>query len=436
MRTESFNTKKEKGWEAPFFTIWGGQAFSLFGSSLAGFTLVWWLTDSAGSATVLAIGTLMQILPQILLGPLLGALVDRLNRRVVMAAADSVVATFSLGLAALFLVDQAQVWHVYLTLFVRALGGVFHLLAMEASTPLMVPEKHLSRVAGVNQILQGGMNVVSPALGALLLKVVPIHGVLFLDVGTALLAVVPLLLIPIPQPVRTEERLSGGEQPAEGDSLLGDLGAGLRYVWSWPGLRTLILMATISNFMTIPAMSFLPLVVTQTFGLDVLEVGWMGTAQGIGLLAGGLILATWGGFKKRMLTILPAVILMGAGLVMIGLAPVNLFMVALCGNLVFAFMRPVIDGSIFAMLQAIILAKVQGRVLAIILSGSAASAFGGLLIAGPVVEAIGLQAWFVLAGMVCAAVGLVGYFIPAVFHIEERQTGITVEDNLMALKSS
>lgn len=85
-------------------------------------------------------------------------------------------------------------------------------------------------------------------------------------------------------------------------------------------------------------------------------------------------------------------------------------------------MRPVIDGSIFAMLQAIIPPEKQGRVLSIILSGSAASAFGGLLIAGPVVDATSLPLWFILSGIICMTVGLAGFFTPAIFYIEARKT--------------
>ena len=70
-------------WAAPFFTIWTGQAFSLLGSMLVQFALVWWLTRTTGSATVLATSTLAAVLPSIFLGPVAGTLVDRWNRRAV-----------------------------------------------------------------------------------------------------------------------------------------------------------------------------------------------------------------------------------------------------------------------------------------------------------------------------------------------------------------
>lgn len=59
----SIEASQSRGWKVPFFTIWTGQAFSLFGSQLVQFALVWWLTQQTGSATVLATATLVAILP-------------------------------------------------------------------------------------------------------------------------------------------------------------------------------------------------------------------------------------------------------------------------------------------------------------------------------------------------------------------------------------
>ena len=92
---------KSASWQSPFFAMWTGQAFSLIGSRVAQFALVWWLTDTTGSATVLATATLVALVPEIALGPLAGAYVDRWNRRRVMIVADSLIALASLWLAAM-----------------------------------------------------------------------------------------------------------------------------------------------------------------------------------------------------------------------------------------------------------------------------------------------------------------------------------------------
>jgi DHA3 family macrolide efflux protein-like MFS transporter len=85
----------------PFFVIWTGQAVSLFGSQLVQFSLIWLLTRQTGSATVLAIAALFGLLPQLLLGPFVGTLVARWNRRFTLIAADALVALATFALAIL-----------------------------------------------------------------------------------------------------------------------------------------------------------------------------------------------------------------------------------------------------------------------------------------------------------------------------------------------
>ena len=89
-------------WKRSFFPIWIGQIFSLLGSGLVNFSLVWYLTQSTGSATVLAMATLVAILPEVIIGPFAGALVDRLNRRVVMIIADGAIALATIALGLIF----------------------------------------------------------------------------------------------------------------------------------------------------------------------------------------------------------------------------------------------------------------------------------------------------------------------------------------------
>jgi MFS family permease len=114
-------------WQIPFFSIWTGQTFSLVGSRVAQFALIWWLTKLTGSATVLATASLAALIPEILLGPLAGVYVDRWNRRMVMIVADGLVALAALWLAYLFWMDAIQIWHVYVIMVVRAVGGQFPL---------------------------------------------------------------------------------------------------------------------------------------------------------------------------------------------------------------------------------------------------------------------------------------------------------------------
>src|SRR5512145_292340 len=113
-------------WAVRFYTLWAGQAFSLLGSQLVQFAIIWYLTQKTNSATTLAIASMMGLLPQVLLSPFIGTWVDRGNRRALLIAADTTVALATIILAFLFAFDIVQTWHIYAALFIRAVAGGFH----------------------------------------------------------------------------------------------------------------------------------------------------------------------------------------------------------------------------------------------------------------------------------------------------------------------
>ena len=247
----------------PFFIIWIGQAFSLLGSQLVQFALVWWLTRTTGSATVLAYASLVALLPQVFIGPWAGALVDRHSRRMVLIVADGIIALATLGLMLLFWLGIAQVWHIYVIMFIRSLGAAFHWPAMQASTTLMVPQKHLGRVAGMNQTIAGLAGILIPPLGALAIESLPMQTILSIDVLTAMLAIGPLFFIIIPQPVRKASPMT----PEAGRSLLADMREGLHFVVSWKGLWMFSAIGMVINLLGRAAITLLPILVTKLSGV-------------------------------------------------------------------------------------------------------------------------------------------------------------------------
>jgi DHA3 family macrolide efflux protein-like MFS transporter len=412
----------------PFFAIWSGQVFSLLGSELVQFALVWWLTTSTGSATILALATMMAVLPRVFVSPIAGALVDRWNRRLVMVLADGLSALAIVVLALLFAFDAVQVWHVYVVMFVRAACAAFHWPAMQASTSLMVPDEHLARVAGLNQALQGLGAIVAPPLGALLLAVLPMQAVLAVDVVTAVLAIAPLLFVYVPQPERT-----GNAEQASRPSMVADMREALRFLRAWPGILMVIAIAVVVNFLLFPALSLQPLLVTGHFRGDVLQLAWLQSAFGVGMVSGGITLSVWGGFKRRSLTGLLALALNGVGLAVIGLVPANGFPLAV-GAMFFAwFMNPIANGALFALLQTIVPADMQGRVFTLLNSAAGAMIPLGLLVAGPLADVVGVQVWFLIGGLTMAAMGLGALFVPAITrmdHVAESESaeGASIDD--------
>lgn len=418
-----FSAKDGIAWKKRFFTIWSGQAFSLLGSQLVSFAIVWYLTVTTGSATVLAIGSLVGILPSVLLGPFVGPLIDRWDRRRTMIVADSIIALATLGLALLFALVDVQLWHIYGLLFVRAVAGGFHAPSMTASTSLMVPVEHLARIQGVNQMLNGGLNIFAAPLGAILYEAIDIQWILAIDVLTALVAILPLLFFEIPQPDRAQSEALAGKAASYFD----DLAAGFRYVWNWKGLFILSLMAALLNFLLAPTGSLNPLLIKDHFNGTVLQLGTFNSIFGIGVILGGLLLGVWGGFKRKIITSMMGILMLGIGIMTQGILPGNMFTLAVVSAGLVGFSLPIANGSIGAIMQGSVAPDMQGRVFTLLSSFAGAMSPIGLAIAGPVSDVIGIQTWFRIAGMVCIGMALVGYMVPAVVNIESNNPNNKME---------
>ena len=407
------NTIPDAGsnWARRFFTLWTGQALSLLGSQLVQFAIIWYLTQTTRSATTLAIASMMGLLPQVILSPFIGTWVDRGDRRFILIAADATVAIATLLLAILFALGIAQVWHIYVVLLVRAVGGGFHQSAFGASVVLLVPKDHLARVQGFTQALTGGLNIISAPLGAFLLAVLPMQGILAIDITTAILAITIVFFTQIPQP----------ERGAQGQGTFWqDFVAGFRYIVAWRGLVILLGLVMVINFFFSAAEPLTPLLITEHFQGGAPQLGWWLSSFSVGTILGGLILGAWGGFKRKIVTAQIGLILMGFSTMIVGIVPSNLFWIGLAANTVVGLLLPIINGSFGATLQATIAPEMQGRAFAFIMSAAMLVSPLALMIAGPFADRFGIQPWFLIAGISCMLMGIFGFFSSDVMGMEKK----------------
>jgi len=415
MIPENNSSTLPANWKKNFFIVWIGQAFSLLGSSLVSFALVWWMTTSTGSAVILTTAMLVALLPEVFLSPFAGALVDRLDRKKVMIVADTCIAAVTLIMGLLFWLDVVQIWHVYVLLFIRSLGGAFQWPAMSASISLMVPEKELGRIAGLNQAIRGVLNIVGPPLGALLLSLLPMYGVLFIDIGTAAIAITALLFVIIPQPVQTQ--LAAMITPKQ---VLQDVGSGFQYIFRWKGLFVILIGVSFINFFLAPTSALMPLLVTDHFQGNAWNLGILDSAFGIGVVAGSLGLTAWGGFKKKIFTSLAGIMGVAFGTLIVGLAPANLFMMAVAGMALMGLTIPFANGPFHALIQSRVAPDVQGRVFSTIASMASVMQIPAMLIAGPIADGIGIHTWYYISAAGCFAIVVLMRAMPAVMQIEEN----------------
>ena len=394
-------------WFPRFVTIWAGQAASQFGSQLAQFALVWWITQSTQSAIALTTATLAAIVPSVIVMPFAGALVDRWNRRRVMLVTDTLSAGVAFVLAGLFVSGAAELWHVYAAILARSILGAFQMPAMQASTSMLVPEAHLTRVGGMNQMLQGAMGIFAPAGGALVLSIAPISAAMGIDVITALMAVVPLLFVAIPQPAR--QAAPGAHRP--GPALLHEMREGFAVLAGNRGLIFIAGMASLLNFLFTPTGALAPILITRHFGGQAPELALLEAAGGVGLVLGGLAISAWGGFKRRIYTTIVGAVGIGVGIAGVGLAPAWAFGLAVGAMFLASVMQALANSSVMAIFQTVIPRHAQGRVMALLSTAAMGISPLSLLIAGPFAEAFGPRAWYVGAGLISILVSVSGLLI-------------------------
>jgi DHA3 family macrolide efflux protein-like MFS transporter len=415
------NSKKLADWKQTFFPFWVSQLVSLLGSALVMFTLVWWLTEKTGSATVLATATMAGMIPEIVIQPFAGAIVDRINRKRVIIIADGVIAVATLVLGVLFYLDLAEVWAIYGLMLIRAVGGAFHYPAGQASVALMVPREQLARLGGLTQAARGIINIVSAPLGALILTYMDVEGAMLIDVVSAAIAIAIVAMTHIP---RQEKLASNGGNWFS--TVMQDMKDGLRYVMQWKAMVLLVAIALVFKAALSPAFSLIPLLVYEYLQGNAAQYSLVEVVGGVGIILGGLLLGVWGGFKQQVWTIFLGLFGVGAGIFLMGLLPAGGFIWMLPLMFVVGFTVPLVDGPFGAIMQSAVDNAYQGRVMTLL--GSILNLSGpiGLAMAGPVSDRFGLQVWYLTAGLLIFACLMFGLFNKTVMRVEEgpgrRQT--------------
>ena len=170
-----------------------------------------------------------------------------------------------------------------------------------------------------------------------------------------------------------------------------------------------------------PALSLLPILVTDHFAGDAFHLGWLEAGAGVGILAGGLLLSVWGGFSRRILTTLTGTVMLGLAVTLTALVPASLFPVAILTLFALGGAIALTDGPLLAIIQAVVAPEMQGRVMTLLGSLVKLAAPLGLILAGPLSDLVGVRYWFLAAGLVTLLVGAAGLFNPLLLGIEEQR---------------
>ena len=398
-------------WKRAFTIIWSGQFFSILSSSLVNFAIIIWLSLETGSAEMLAWAAIAALLPQTIIGPFTGALIDRWNRKRIMMLADSFIALCTLALAVLFWMEIAQLWHIFALLGLRSIGSAFHMPAMQASVPMLAPIEQLTRVAGINQVIASVSQIAGPALGAMLITIWEIEYVILLDVAGALIAVTSLLFVQIPNPAREKESAR---------SILKEMREGAMSVLRDKGLSFVFLYSIAVTFFLVPISVLFPLMTLEHFEGTEFQAGIIEAIWSVGALMGGAIMGAKVYKVNRVALINWMYLLCGLTFLFSGLLSPD-------GYVGFAVLTAIggISGAIYnsaftGLIQTKIDPSALGRVFSLFFTVSLIPAMLGLVGIGFFADGLGLTTSFILCGIIIIVVGIIAFLTPSAMKLDRQ----------------
>lgn len=390
---------KKYNWKLMFFTIWAGQAVSLITSAILQMAIIFYLTESTGSGMVLSIASLVGFLPYAVLGPAIGVFVDRYDRKKIMIGADLIIAAAGAVLAIVALYMELPVWMVMIVLFIRSVGTAFHSPALNAVTPLLVPEDWLTKCAGYSQSLQSISYILSPAAAALLYSVWELNWIIAIDVLGALIACITVVIVNIP-------KLEGKEQNSK-PNFIKEMKEGMAALGQNKGLLALLLLGTFYTFVYMPINALYPLISMEYFNGEPMHISITEIAFASGMLVGGLILGRLGNYKKRILLITTSFFMMGTSLAVAGLLPRSGFVVFVVCCVVMGLSVPFYSGVQTALFQEKIKPEYLGRVFSLTGSIMTLAMPVGLILSGFLADRTGVNHWFLISGILIIGIAII-----------------------------
>lgn len=399
-----------KNWLAIISFIWAGQAVSMITSYAAGYAVVWYVTESTGSALVLAVMNICVMLPIGLLSPFGGIVADKHNRKMIMIVADGTIGLISLIAGFIILAGDVSLVLLTLVCVARAIGQAFHSPAMMATMPMLVPDKHLLRINTLDQLLASIAGIGAPAFGIFLYTTMGFSSVMFLDFIGALFAIAGLALAKVPTVI---------DETATQQHVIANLRDGFRAVAASRGLLLLIVMVTIGMMIFGPLSAVFPLMTYEHFSGDGYMASLVEAAFGIGMLVGSGILMAWGGGKRLAGLIAVAAVIVGAATAACGLLPPTGFVAFVVLVAVMAMACAWFNGPTMTLTQRNVPDEKMGRAMGLLNAAMGFATPIGIAIGGVAAELMGVAPFFVVDGIACLVLGLVAYVPKSIRALDE-----------------
>jgi len=386
-----------RGWRLintrDFGLLWWGQTTSQIGEGLNKVALLWFVYELTGSAMKMTMVGLLQTIPPLVFGPLIGVYLDRLPKKVVMVWVDLVRALLTVLIPVLYALDTLSIEGLYGLIFLTSVVSTVFGPALVSAVPLLVRP---SELMSANALIQGTSNIgmlLGPAISGIMIALIDAENVLFVNSATFLISA--FCLMPIRFAVSHRRTVEGASSVWE------ELRGGFRFVFAQRSMVfTLVIISSLYNLGVSAFVFILPVYAKEFLQVGPVQLGWLWSALGVGMLAA----STWLAWRKQ--SDMQGRLRIGVrGMTIGGLAVCSLSLLET--PLVAAGIVVIVGGStavlnpiVWALLQEVTPEHLIGRVLTTFSVGSMASAMAGMTGFGWVADAIGPAASLVGLGLV------------------------------------
>lgn len=383
-------------WKKTVTMFIAGQSISLFGSSLVMYVIIWYITIETASGTMMTIATLCGFLPQIVIGVFAGVWADRFNRKKMIIIADAGIAIATLAVSILFIMNIREIWLLFIVLAFRSFGGGVQMPAISALIPQLVPKDKLMRVNGISNSIQAATLLISPAAGAMMLSYAAIEWTMLIDVATALIGILLLLTISVPVLDRTDRKVK---------KYLVELKEGIAFIYKNKLILGIILIYGVFFLSVTPAAMLTPLLVVRSYGPEVWRLTLNEIAFSAGSIIGGVIIASWGGFKNRLITLCAGISIIGGLNILLGMKLNFVLYLIIIGAL--GIIVPMISTPTTVIMQERIDKEMHGRVFGFFNIVTHSAFPIGMLLFGPLADFMEIETQLIITGVFISILGIV-----------------------------
>lgn len=375
-------------WKKDITLFLSAQTVTLLGSSIVQYAIIWYITLTTSSGLMITISTLCGFLPQLIISLFAGVWVDRYNRKYVSMISDAVIALVTLLLAVSFILGYKPLWLIFAVLAVRSFGTGIQTPTVNAIIPQLVPKDRLIKINGINSTLSSLNMLIAPAASGVLYAYFSIEKIFFADIITAAIGLALMSMLKLAK--LTNDNI-------DGKSTIKAIGEGFHYLRQNPFIRYLIIFLIAMMILISPAAFMTPLMVSRSFGPEAWRLAINEMAFSSGAIAGGILIAMWGGFTCRLRTTLFAGGAYGFFMIALGCAP--LFSIYLAFNFLIGITMPCFNAPVTSLLQEKVIPEMHGRIFSLVQVANCCALPLGMVLFGPLADHFRIEHLLVIAGI-------------------------------------